>query len=435
MIVWGGSNDPFNVTPLGDGARFNLANHSWTTMSSVNAPTARTTSTPSANIWTGSQMITYGGQNPGGLYSPSANSWLLMLDNGAPSLRNYFPVVWTGAEMIAWGGASDANGIQTLSDGGRFNPALNTWSTMRSLGAPSARRSHSAVWTGTEMIVWGGYDSAPNGLGDGARYNPMADAWATLPTGGPSARAGATGVWTGSEAIFWGGVNGSTALGTGGRYSPSANSWTAVNPSGPSPRYNHTAVWTGDRMIIWGGKDASSGVFADGMLYQPGADAWTPVTATASPVQRHVHTAVWTGSEMIVWGGLSSNAVGSVVATGGRYNPLANSWIPTTGSSAPSARFLHTAVWTGSEMIIWGGYPQPFQSGARYNPSLDIWNATTLAGAPVGRGQPISVWTGTQMLIFGGSAHAYGSAGDGTPADNLVFGYTPPIQLYLYARP
>ena len=41
--------------------------------------------------------------------------------------------------------------------------------------------------------------------------------------------------------------------------------------------------------------------------------------------------------------------------TGGRYNPSTNSWTPTSTTDAPSGRYSHTAVWTGSEMIVWGG--------------------------------------------------------------------------------
>jgi hypothetical protein len=33
-----------------------------------------------------------------------------------------------------------------------------------------------------------------------------------------------------------------------------------------------------------------------------------------------------------------------------------NTWRPTAGSGPPDARYTHTAVWTGSEMIVWGGF-------------------------------------------------------------------------------
>ena len=54
---------------------------------------------------------------------------------------------------------------------------------------------------------------------------------------------------------------------------------------------------------------------------------------------------------MIVWGG----SVGAPFNTGGRYQPSADSWRATSLTNAPAARFGHTAVWTGSEMIVWGG--------------------------------------------------------------------------------
>ena len=55
---------------------------------------------------------------------------------------------------------------------------------------------------------------------------------------------------------------------------------------------------------------------------------------------------------MIVWGGITTSGY---VNTGGRYNPTTDSWIPTTTTGAPGARYQHTSVWTGSEMIVWGG--------------------------------------------------------------------------------
>ena len=62
---------------------------------------------------------------------------------------------------------------------------------------------------------------------------------------------------------------------------------------------------------------------------------------------------MWTGSEMIVWGGYGTQNF--FLNTGGRYNPSTDSWTPTDFINAPPPRDYHTAVWTGSEMIVWGG--------------------------------------------------------------------------------
>jgi hypothetical protein len=42
--------------------------------------------------------------------------------------------------------------------------------------------------------------------------------------------------------------------------------------------------------------------------------------------------------------------------TGAQYDPTINSWLPTSTTGAPSGRWVHTAVWTGTKMIVWGGY-------------------------------------------------------------------------------
>ncbi len=72
-------------------------------------------------------------------------------------------------------------------------------------------------------------------------------------------------------------------------------------------------------------------------------DTWA---ATAGPPgDRYSHTAVWTGSEMIVWGGQYGQGITAVfLDTGGRYNPGTDTWAATSGINAPTARGLHTAV-------------------------------------------------------------------------------------------
>src|SRR5439155_1033290 len=81
-------------------------------------------------------------------------------------------------------------------------------------------------------------------------------------------------------------------------------------------------------------------------------DTWTPTSLTNAPAARLQHTAVWTGSQMIVWGGVGS---GGYFNTGGKYDPSTDSWTATSTIGAPSARTLPNSVWTGSEMIVWGG--------------------------------------------------------------------------------
>jgi hypothetical protein len=135
------------------------------------------------------------------------------------------------------------------------------------------------------------------------------------------------------------------------------DSWTATTvASAPDIRANHTAVWTGSEMIIWGGYNTSGGqvnTLNTGGKYNPSTDTWTSTSTTNAPIGREFHAAVWTGSEMIVWGGYNYPA--GDLNTGGRYNPTSGSWTATSAVNTPGGRESHTAIWTGSEMIVWGG--------------------------------------------------------------------------------
>src|SRR5947207_1867653 len=171
--------------------------------------------------------------------------------------------------------------------------------------------------------------------------------------------------------IVWGGYDGSSEVNTGGRYNPSTDSWTATSTTNaPAARGSHTAVWTGSEMIVWGGGD-SSNLFNTGGRYNPSTDSWTATSTTNAPAARWDHTAVWTGSEMIVWGGCIDDFCTNPLNTGGRYNPSTDSWTATSTTNAPAARGDHTAVWTGSQMIVWGGFCCDLNTGGRYNPATD----------------------------------------------------------------
>jgi N-acetylneuraminic acid mutarotase len=157
-------------------------------------------------------------------------------------------------------------------------------------------------------------------------------------------------------------------------------------------------------MIIWGG-ETSSGILNSGGKYNPVSDSWTPTSTTNAPEARSQHTAVWSGSKMVVWGGYDNSGGFN---TGGRYNPSADSWMATSTTNAPEARSNHTAVWTGNEMIVWGGIEAVDQNqfdlntGGRYDPGTDTWVSTNTANAPGPRDFHSAIWTGSKMIVWGG---------------------------------
>ncbi len=423
MIVWGGGDNT--------GARYNPATNSWKAIrdSGPGVPEGRLNHVA---VWSGTEMVVWGGisgttslpLNTGGRYDPAGNKWkTTSVGAGVPTARQSATAVWTGSQMVVWGGSSGA----PTGTGGRYSPATDTWTATSTAGSPAARSAHTSVWSGTEMLVWGGNDGFAD-LGSGARYATASDSWvATAQIAPPAPRAGQAAVWTGSEMFVWGGSNGGLLLNTGGRYVPATNSWTSTSTVGaPSARSGMTAVWTGTEVIVWGGSTFGiNAVLNSGGRYNPTTDAWVPTSLAGVPSQRAAHTAVWTGSEMIVWGGTNGP---SVVNSGGRYAPATDSWTPTsTGANVPSARQLAAAVWTGSAMIVWGGTDGSIDpiTGGRYDPTTDFWGSTSTANAPTGRFYFASVWSGTEMIVWGGTTSSLNSLSSGGRYNPLSDSWAP----------
>src|SRR5262245_31132833 len=106
---------------------------------------------------------------------------------------------------------------------------------------------------------------------------------------------------------------------------------------------------------------------------------------------------------MVIWGGQIGTFPTFYIVGGGRYDPTTDSWAAISTTGWPAPRSSHTAVWTGSRMVIWGGYDgTPLNTGAQYDPAADTWTPVSTAGAPSARRQHGAVWTGSQMLVWGG---------------------------------
>ena len=407
----------------------------WYPTSTTSAPAARY---EHSAIWTGVEMIIYGGYNgttvmaSGAKYSPDTDTWSLMA--GGP-ISAAHSAIWTGSEMITFGGyyyyaypncyiqcfpnQASCSDYHESASGGRYNPLTNSWVDLGTTNC-GRRSHHKAVWTGSQMLLWGGkysyqgpcydamccpglcgtfcYDDAPLMYGSvniGCRYDPISNSWTSIniPL---SARSNFSMVWIGNKAIIWGGKNESTTclctgctppyecgclngpqctlntqyFNDGGSIDPVMNSWSGITVAyAPSARSNHTAVWTGSEMIVWGGGNATS-TFNDGGKYNPSTDSWIPTSLTNAPAAKVDHTAVWTGARMIVWGGNLN--------TGGRYNPETDTWLPTSATDAPTSRSKHTAVWAGEDMLVWGGNPATNTGGDYY--TYDVSDAPLFGG-------------------------------------------------------
>ena len=136
------------------------------------------------------------------------------------------------------------------------------------------------------------------------------------------------------------------------------------------------------------------------------AAGWTELPAP--PIVRARAASVWTGKELVYWGG-DTDFGSTHHADGAAYDPGTRRWrrIP---SGPLSGRSTPGAVWTGTEVVLWGGSPAS-GDGAAFDPEAGTWRA--LPPAPLSPRAPVAaVWTGQEVLVWGNASRNW-RANDG----------------------
>jgi hypothetical protein len=330
---------------------------------------------PSTMAWTGREVLVFAGSDSqaeevnGARYDPRTGRWRA-IDRGGLEWRGGEAAVWAGSALIVWGGDS---GIRITRDGGIYDPATDNWRRIAKAPLP-LQGVLEAVWTGREMVVL-------TADGKWAAYSPQQDAWRLLPSFPLQGRLRPALVWTGTEVLVWGGcaatvpqcddqASGADELDDGAAYNPATDRWRPISRSPLAPRDRPEAVWTGQEMLVWGGVVPPGQGGSYGAAYDPASDTWRPL-ADGPLSARSNHTAVWTGRRMLAWGGELAGHGDQFLADGAAYDPATDAWNPLPAAPL-AARDRHVAVWTGTEMVIWGGCcdgDAPMGSGAAFTPS------------------------------------------------------------------
>jgi hypothetical protein len=320
-----------------------------------------------SGVWTGHELLVYGvvnGRAAGAAYNPTTHTWRKLPAGPGPAqaMEGGYTAAWTGTEMLGWGLGLDA----------AYNPATNQW---RRLAGPTWAGS---IWTGRQVLTWGGGCCGENSA-EGAAYTPATDTWQKLPPA-PLAGRHTSMAWTGKELIIAGGnTTEGKYFADAAAYNPSTRTWRRLPPM-PEPRARATATWDGREVLVVGGSGTPSNVrpyvrlYTDGVAYNPATNRWRHLPAMGD-AGRIGHTAVWTGRQLLVWGGQTRRADAWVTPPHGvAYDPATNRWsgLP---KSVLRGRSGHVAVWTGTQMLIWGGSasnpsgPDTFlRDGAAYTP-------------------------------------------------------------------
>ncbi|GAA2738475.1 hypothetical protein [Actinocorallia aurantiaca] len=312
--------------------------------------------------------------------------------------------VWTGEEMVVWGGrgAPDKstepnrppNSHATLpADGAAYDPEADSWRVLAK-SPLSGRTGQNDVWTGSSLLIWGG--NAKRGkLKDGASYDPAADTWTALPDA-PDARSGAQTAWTGTEALFIGG-----SREDGVAYNPATRAWRAL-PDAPFHSYDWAlSTWTGEEFLLF--VETSGSRETKGAAYDPASDTWR--TLPTGPVAAGVSSgAVWTGDRAVLFSSSSrlySRGEKDPLDPGGAYIPKTNKWERITLS--PPATTAMTGygepMLAGREIVQWGGA----RPAIAYHLDESRWRSIPVPKIPW-REFPSLVWTGTEIIAWGGDS-------------------------------
>jgi hypothetical protein len=237
-----------------------------------------------------------------------------------PEDRSGAARAWTGSQLLIWGGYEfDGTNEDPKADGFAFDAAGRRWSELPA--SPLEGRSDPAfAWTGSELLIWGGWDGGFREdpyFEDGAAYDPMAETWRMLPPSPLSGRAPFS-VWTGRELVVWGSTERATRTRDGAVYDPSTDSWRLITDA-PADITDGSAVWTGDEMIVFGaaldGNNRADTQTAIGIAYDPATDTWRELPA--SDLSPQAMTASWLDGEMIAWDYDQASAA---------YDPATDSW-------------------------------------------------------------------------------------------------------------
>lgn len=282
----------------------------------------------------------------------------LVFDEPAPSAVDRSTGIGAGESALSVGATEPVRPPDRI-------PAGWSW---RPVGPLSGRQGNIAVWTGTEVVYWGG--DRPGRPPEGAAYDPKADRWRRLSRSPLANRSGAAAVWTGREVLVFGGVNGQGPQRDGAAYDPATDRWRTIADGGLSGRVPLAAAWTGREMLVVGvrGPGLFHGV-KDAAAYDPATDSWR--TLPSMPVQINDGASAWTGSELVVFGTFLDRQRGMMApdrrAHGAALDPLTATWreLPV----APLSGQGLALAWTGSALFGW----DHDRKAAAYEVEGDAW--------------------------------------------------------------
>ena len=340
---------------------------------------------------------------------------------------------WTSEGMFIFGGLDyDEINAPLL-----YRPSTDTWISVDIVGAPMARRGHTATELRNSVYIYGGQGNP--GVGNTFyKYDPSFDNWEELAPFDSNLRSGHTAVkMTDGKMIIYGGNTPELAYhNSGAIYDPDTELWTDIPISPTIGRSDHQAVWDNltQKMYVFGGYD-NTGYAGTAISFHPSSNTWEILETPPSFSPRVNHTATSMGGQILIFGGTGTHPIYDNWV----YSPHegASPWEEVTDEDSPGPRPGHTADFTGTAAIIWGGIKNIQEPiGKKYVLSCKCWKDISEPGQPSSRGDHSSVWTGSELIIWGGTDYITGRENDGAIYNANIPGVGPLSysELFLYKK-
>jgi N-acetylneuraminic acid mutarotase len=298
--------------------------------------------------------------------------------------RIWHSMVWTGDELIVWGGRGPE---EAFNDGAAYDPVKDTWRVIAP--APlSPRVDHAAIWMGTQMLVWGGrIDGAPSTtyFADGATYDPRTNTWERVAGSPMSARARVAAVWstTTREVLLWGGIYEFDFYSAdGAAFDPTTRKWTHLSITTATPRAAQSSFWDGTRMVVVGGecRGFAAKPCNDVWAYEPAGGLWeqlAPFPSWYGPNQSYAFTVAGKSSMALFGGEKTTTKYGNGALFDAASKSFTQIAAPTTELGPTPARVFATAFFADSKLWIHGG-----STGTTFDDHSATWDPATATWSP-----------------------------------------------------
>ncbi len=202
-----------------------------------------------------------------------------------------------------------------------------------------------------------------------------------------SGRTAAAAVWGGDRVWIWGGTGSAGAPTPAGlSFEPGTGSWSSLPGGGGAGTRSPCVAWMGDRLFVAGAVADAPHTAA---IFDPDDQSWTPLGGPPADETRSRPACVWTGEEVLMWGGDAGG-------TGHAWNVEAAAWRPLPSLAGAADVYAVHGEWTGEEAaFLWAGSPLFL-----YDPGTETWRSASLENAPI-PGQKGLAWTGDQLVVWG----------------------------------